>query len=111
MGDTEHGCPYLSSFSMTGASAELQREAILISVERGGWYRLAVSGTPALVCHALEGFQVSNITVSGKGMDICHVGSRVKSFIRCVPGDHEFCQTKDSLLSVGEFLTGERWEA
>lgn len=83
----------------------------MISVERGGWYRLAVSATPALVSHALEGFQVSNITVSVKGMDICHVGSCVKSFIKCVPGDHKFCQTKDSLLSVGEFLTGERWEA
>lgn len=108
MGDTEYGCPYLSSSSMTGASAELQSEAILISVERGGWYRLAVSAIPALVFHDLEGSQVSNKTVSVKGMDICHVGSRVKSFIRCVSGDHEFCQTKDSLLNVGEFLTGQR---
>lgn len=108
MGDTEHGCPYLSYSPMTGASAELQREVMLISVERGGWYRLAVSATPALVFHALEGFQVSNITVRVKGMDICHVGSRVKSFIRCVSGDHEFCQTNDSVLIVGEFLTGER---
>lgn len=33
----EHWCPYLSS-SVSGASAGLQGEAILTSVERGDWY-------------------------------------------------------------------------
>lgn len=44
-------------------------------------------------------FQVSSILV----MDICHVAFCVKSFFRCVPGAHEFCQTKDSLLNVRSF--------